>query len=319
MDSSSLESWRPRIEGPAGWKRRLEDPLNVYYRYPIARLLVRGLVKTPVTPNQITFVQPFLAALAGYLLTYNEWKYLVGAAVAFEVRSILDCADGTLARAKKMSSPSGHAIDAMADWLGVVLLYAGIFAHFWLYPPQIAPATTFLGTVQAYLSTNTILLLAIFCGATRSFASDYYKTKYVSIFEQGRDETVASLRRKVLALSPSSSIFAHIDVFIGRMGHLSFEHEWFDADKSQSSVGDEQIRLMGQEENTPRTRSIGVLWGLTNGDFFLSLVVLTLVLDQLWLGQVLLATVGLAWTFSVIWYNGWFVRSFQRRAKLAVA
>lgn len=308
-----------RIQGPSGWKRRLEDPLNVYYRYPIAKLLVRGLVKTPVTPNQITFAQPFLAALAGYLLTYNEWKYLLGAAIAFEVRSILDCADGTLARAKKMSSPSGHAIDAMADWIGVVLLYSGIFAHFWLYPPAIAETSTFLGGVQAYLSTTTIVLLAMFVGATRSFASDYYKTKYTSIFEQGRDETVESLRRKVLALGPSSSVFAHFDVFIGRMGHLSFEHEWFDPEKSQSSVGEEQMRLMAQEENTAKTRAVGVLWGLTNGDFFLSLVIMSLIVNQLWLGQVLLATVGFAWTFGFIWYNGWFVRSFQRRAKLAVA
>jgi phosphatidylglycerophosphate synthase len=297
---------------PGGWKMRLEDPFNRYYRYPIARLIVRALVNTPITPNQVTLVQPFFAALAGYLVTFNDPVYLAAGALAFEVRSILDCADGALARAKHMVSPAGHAIDAMADWLGVIFLYAGIFWHFHLHAPP-------SGQWHAYLSTNGILLLALFQAATRSFAADYYRLKYCSVFERGRDETVEVLRRKVRALGPSSSIFAHFDVFIGRMGHLSFEHEWFDPDRSQSSTGDDQVKQLIREESSPMTRLIGALWSLSNGDAFLSMIMLTLLTNQLWLGQVFFATGGLVWIYSVIFLNGWFVRGATRRAKLVVA
>ena len=299
------------IGTPGLWKMRLEDPLNRYYRYPIARLIVRALLKTPVTPNQVTLVQPIFAALAGYLITFDDPRYLLGAAVAFEVRSILDCADGSLARAKRMSSPTGHAIDAMADWLGVVFLYVGIFVHFHLHPPT-------AGAWSSYVSVNGIILLALFQGATRSFASDYYKLKYCSIFETGRDETADSLRRKVLALGPRSSFFAHFDVFIGRMGHLSFEHEWFDPNKSRSSTTDDHIKQLVRRENAPLTRFVAFLWGVSNGDAFLSLVVLSAAFNQLWLGQMLFATAGLVWIYGVIFFNGWFVRSASRRA-LAVA
>src|SRR5262245_2694306 len=42
---------------PNGWKIRLEDPLNRYYRYPIAQFLVRKLlVRTPITPNQVSLL-----------------------------------------------------------------------------------------------------------------------------------------------------------------------------------------------------------------------------------------------------------------------
>lgn len=292
---------------PVGWKMRLEDPFNRYYRYPLARLLVRVLVKTPITPNQVTLVQPFLAGLAGWFATYEDARHLMLAAICFELRSILDCADGTLARAKNMTSPAGHAIDAMADWLGVVLLYAGIFWHFHLHPPP-------TGEWSSYISVNGILLLALFQGATRSFASDYYKTKYTSIFEKGRDETVDSLRRKVLALGPKSSIFAHIDVFIGRMGHLSFEHEWFDPSRSQSSTGTDRVKDLVANEQSTFTRFIAFLWGISNGDCFLSLVCLSLLMNQLWLGQVIFATFGLLWIYGVIFLNGWFVKSASRRA-----
>lgn len=311
--SSSIVETRERapMGSPGVWKMRLEDPLNRYYRYPIARLIVRALMHTPVTPNQVTLVQPFFAALAGYLVTFDDPKYLAAAAVAFEVRSILDCADGSLARAKNMSSPAGHAIDAMADWLGVVFLYIGIFWHFHLHAP---PA----GAWSQYISVNGIILLALFQGAARSFASDYYKLKYVSIFETGRDETADSLRRKVLALGPKSSFFAHFDVFIGRMGHLSFEHEWFDPERSRSSTSDDHIKHLMREEDAPLTRFVAFLWGISNGDAFLSLVILSALFNQLWLGQIFFATLGLVWIFSVIFFNGWFVRSASRRA-LAVA
>lgn len=297
---------------PKGWKIRLEDPVSRYFRYPIARLIVKALMKTPVTPNQVTMAQPLLAALAGYLITFNEPKYLIGAAVAFEVRSILDCVDGTLARAKQMTSASGHAIDAFADWLGVVFLYLGIFWHFHLHPPPPNPWTT-------YLSTNGVLILVLFQAATRSFAADYYKLKYCSIFESGRDETVESLRKKVLALGPKSSMFAKFDVFIGRMGHLSFEHEWFDPRRSQSSTGDDEVEALRRDEGSPLGKAIGFLWSISNGDAFLTMVVLSAVLNQLWAAQLFFATAGLVWIYGVIFLNGWFVRSAKRRAGLATA
>lgn len=290
---------------------RMEDPLNRYYRYPIARWIVRALMRTPVTPNQVTLVQPLFAALAGYMVTFDDPRALVAGALVFELRSILDCVDGALARTKSMASPAGHAIDALADWLGVTFLYAGIFWHFHLHPPPGGPWS-------AVLSTNGILLLAMLQAALRSFAADYFRLKYCSIFERGTDETVDALRCKTEALGPSSSFFAHVDVFIGRMGHLAFAHAWFDPERSRSSTSAAQVNLLIQEESSPLTRLIGALWAISNGDAFLSMVVLTLLVDQLWLGQVFFATGGVVWIVAVLLLNGWFIRSASRRAKLAV-
>ncbi|WP_437966160.1 CDP-alcohol phosphatidyltransferase family protein [Sorangium sp. So ce260] len=311
---AATESSTPAAQSggvPGGWKMRMEDPFNRYYRYPIARWIVRALMKTPVTPNQVSLVQPLFAALAGYLVTFDDPRRLVAGALVFELRSILDCVDGALARAKRMASPAGHAIDALADWLGVTFLYAGIFWHFHLHPPPDGPWS-------AVLSTNSILLLALLQGALRSFSADYFKLKYCSIFERGTDETVDALRRKIQALGPSSSFFAHAEVFIGRMGHLAFEHEWFDPERSRSSTTADQMKQLIREETSPLTRLIGALWAISNGDAFLSMVVLTLLANQLWLGQVFFATGGVVWVAAVIFLNGWFLRA-SRRGKLAVA
>jgi hypothetical protein len=66
------------------------------------------------------------------------------------------------------------------------------------------------------------------------------------------------------------------------------------------------------------TRLIAGLWSVSNGDAFLSMVVLTMLADQLWLGQLFFSTVGVVWIFAVILLNGWFIRGATRRAKLAV-
>jgi len=288
---------------PGQWKERLDDPFNRFYRYPVARLLVRVLLPTPITPNQISFVQPFLAAAAGYCVTFADRRHLVLAAVLFELRAILDCADGTLARARGQCSPSGHAVDAVADWLATALLYAGIFWHFLLYPPL-------PGAWSRYLSVGGVLLLALVQGGLRSFAADHYKHKYTSIFEQGRDGPADDLARKVRALGPGSSIFARIDALIARAEHLAFEHEIFDVELAGPRRGD--VARLRARAGSPMARLVAVLWSVSNGDAFLSLVTISLLTGRLWEGQLFFALAGLPWIVLVVALNARFARGPSR-------
>src|SRR5262249_40536344 len=100
------------------WKERLDDPFNRLYRYPLARVMVRRLVASPVTPNEVTWVQPLFAAAAGGLVVSDDRGWLLMGALCFEMRSVLDCVDGTLARATHRVTPGGHVLDGVADWLG---------------------------------------------------------------------------------------------------------------------------------------------------------------------------------------------------------
>jgi phosphatidylglycerophosphate synthase len=286
------------------WKERLDDPLNRFYRYPLARLLVRVLVKTPVTPNQVTFVQPFLAAAAGYLITFPDHAHLVAGALLFELRAVLDCADGTLARAKQQTSAAGHAIDAVADWLATVLLYAGIFWHFHLHPP---PA----GAWSHYLPVGAVLFLAVTQGALRSVAADHYKVKYTSIFEHGRDGNVEALCRKVDALGPDASVFARVDVFIARAEHLAFERERFAGARAGAPPTQAEARLacIRARERSPLARLIAGLWSISNGDAFLSMVTLSLLANRLWEGQLFFALAGPPWILLVVALNAQFARA----------
>jgi phosphatidylglycerophosphate synthase len=299
------------IVGPRGWKRRLEDPFNTYYRYPVALGICRFLVKTPITPNQVSVSQPVLAALAGYLVSSNDPNRMLLGVAAFELRSILDCVDGSLARAKKLSSANGHAIDALCDWLGVVLLYVGILIHFRNYPPT--TALGWLGGGPATHVTTTLVLAAAGAqAAIRSFAFDYFKTKYLSIYEKGVDESIEGLRAKVLALRKKPTFFGHADVFIGRFGHAVFEREWFDPDTSTAALTPTEVEAMSRDQDSPRARWMGFLWSISGGDAYLSMIMLSILFGQIWATQVFFATFGFMWIIGVVLYNVHFVRTSRR-------
>lgn len=90
------------------------------------RTLVRPLVRTPVTPNQITTLRLLtgLAAAAAFAVGETFWQNVGGA--IFVLSLVLDRADGELARLGGKSSPWGHRFDLIADGLANGLVFVGI-------------------------------------------------------------------------------------------------------------------------------------------------------------------------------------------------
>lgn len=94
----------------------VEDPVNLHVHRPLQLMLVRPLVRTPITPNQITFLSLCAGlASAACIVRGSQLSLLVGGALLFS-SAILDGVDGMIARLKKTSSETGHAIDGAADY-----------------------------------------------------------------------------------------------------------------------------------------------------------------------------------------------------------
>lgn len=100
---------------------------------PPAAVVVYFLRNTPITPNQITFLSALIAAgaCALFALTPGNWTMLVVAALVFEFSFVLDCADGQLARLRKIASPIGHLLDFLMDELKAMLLLACVTVRLW--------------------------------------------------------------------------------------------------------------------------------------------------------------------------------------------
>jgi phosphatidylglycerophosphate synthase len=99
---------------------------------PPAAVVVYAVRNTPITPNQITFMSAIVAAGACAIFALLPgWAWLVVAALVFEFSFVLDCADGQLARLRKVASPVGHLLDFLMDELKAMLLLASVTVRLW--------------------------------------------------------------------------------------------------------------------------------------------------------------------------------------------
>jgi phosphatidylglycerophosphate synthase len=148
--------------------RKKNDQLfNHYFMRPIAGVTVAVLAKTPITPNQVTILNLalFIVASALFVALPGTMGGLI-AALALEVSYLFDCADGMLARHKKIASKTGHLFDFFTDEIKALLLVSalGLRAAFHGgYGPNLAPwdregflvATVFAAIVVASATSLT--------------------------------------------------------------------------------------------------------------------------------------------------------------------
>ena len=96
--------------------------LNRLLSQPLTSLLL----KTPVTPNQVTFLSLFFGVLAGCLFSTALWPYELLAALSYQFAVVLDNCDGEIARAKNMRSSFGAWLDIAVDFCIDLVLFSGL-------------------------------------------------------------------------------------------------------------------------------------------------------------------------------------------------
>jgi hypothetical protein len=113
--------------------RKKNDQLfNTYFMRPIAAVVVAVLAPTGVTPNQLTLLNLALFVVASALfVAFPSWAGALVAVAILEVSYCFDCADGMLARFKKLASKEGHLFDFFTDESKAVLLVGALALRAW--------------------------------------------------------------------------------------------------------------------------------------------------------------------------------------------
>jgi phosphatidylglycerophosphate synthase len=161
--------------------RDVEDPVNRWFNRPFAYLIVIGLYRTPITPNQITFISLILGLAASVCWFLGTPGLMLWGGILLWASAIFDGADGILARAKNIQSDFGRALDGSIDLIvGGATVMAAVY-HLWVKHHN--PVHLVLAVVAV---TTTILQIYLY---------DYYRESYMSqtnpswngIFEQLSD------------------------------------------------------------------------------------------------------------------------------------
>jgi CDP-alcohol phosphatidyltransferase-like enzyme len=105
----------------------IEELADFYVHRPLARVLGRLLLATPVTPDQVTILSGLVGVSAGGLLWLGADRpaLRILAAVLLFGSVVLDCTDGFLARMRRQISRTGVILDGFTDAVvGFVVLLA---------------------------------------------------------------------------------------------------------------------------------------------------------------------------------------------------
>jgi hypothetical protein len=112
--------------------RDVEDPVNLWVHRPLAYAFVAMIYRTRITPNQVTLLALIAGIFAGGAFMIGTKTAMLLGGFALWTSAILDGADGILARAKRMFSDVGRAIDGAADGLVGLLTVLPFCYHLWI-------------------------------------------------------------------------------------------------------------------------------------------------------------------------------------------
>jgi phosphatidylserine synthase len=113
--------------------------VDMYINRPLAGWLVRAVFKTRITPNGITYVSFIVGMVGAYFFTRGRARDFIIAGVLTQLASIIDGADGMLARAKNMCSEYGSHLDLFFDRITDFCVFAciGVGASLYFRNPQL--------------------------------------------------------------------------------------------------------------------------------------------------------------------------------------
>jgi len=92
----------------------------------VSRQLTRQIIKTPITPNQLTIVSLAVGLEAAGCFLFGGYGMSILGAGLLLLSACIDCCDGEIARLKFMESPVGKRLDIFCDNLVHVAVFFAI-------------------------------------------------------------------------------------------------------------------------------------------------------------------------------------------------
>ncbi len=132
----------------------------------ISRQISRLLVKTPITPNQVSIGVLLISFLSAWMVSAGEYWLLALGGLTFQFASIVDGCDGEIAKLKFEGSLSGEWWDTVSDNISYIAFFVGVTYGMYQLSGQSSILT--LGFVAIALNILSVSLVSIYLQSTGS-------------------------------------------------------------------------------------------------------------------------------------------------------
>ena len=187
----------------------------------ISGAVSRQLLKTPITPNQVTIAVTLLGVYGGWLFSCPGPTPKIFGSLVFLLTSILDGCDGEIARAKKMTSKLGGWLDLWGDNIVHVAVFYGLSRG--LYKDVGHPEYLLLGNAAVF---GTLLSASL--ASVQTWKNQRQKdgeSLFTSVVGDAERVSDSPFKKKLVAMSDALARrdFIYGVVLLAFIGHL----EWF--------------------------------------------------------------------------------------------
>jgi hypothetical protein len=201
----------PRPERRGLWQSYLrslkplevEEPIDVWLHRPLAYLLARAALPTPISPNLITSCSIVFGLAAGTSMVVSYPHHLQWAGLLIFLSAVFDCADGQLARLRGTSSAFGRMLDGIAD---LVVSIAAVGGGIWVVSHAVS---------EPWWLQLALFVMAVTTAVTGSFHTsmyDHYKNVFLRLtspsYKEGEDYETA--RERYNARSEQASLWTRL-------------------------------------------------------------------------------------------------------------
>ncbi len=172
-----------------------EELFDLYIIRPISFLFVLLVKNITFSPNYYTLLSMITGVISGVLFAGGNYNGLLLGVLFLQITNIFDCADGQLARYKKISSTFGKTLDGLADVVTYIAIYLGISYHIYQFRGN---SWIFF---YAFLS-----MLSMFI---HIFYFDHFKNQFIRFSVEGyedKSESIEELKTEYLKLKKEKKI-----------------------------------------------------------------------------------------------------------------
>jgi len=261
-------------------RNELSEPVVRYLEAPAAWPFVWALKKTPVTPNQVTFLSAVLAIVAAWFISLGDPESILQGGLIFALSRVLDSVDGELARAKGMASDWGRLVDTIGDIVSTLSMLTGL----WIGLPSLQ---------------GSVLLLA-FLVLLRGATFDYHKLTMLYRVQHGYDYFQRETQKTFKKILSSPSWSLKLYYYYMQAQQLPFYGRWTTLKqyaKDPAAAAPESIWTEEQRfKHYQNSKAVITLWSW-NGADLIGFLIIVLSVFSLWE----------AW---IVWINGFMAAQF---------
>ncbi|MGH2575312.1 MAG: CDP-alcohol phosphatidyltransferase family protein [Ignavibacteria bacterium] len=202
--------------------------------------ITKFLYYTSVTPHQVILFSMFIGILSAFLIIQENWIFVILGALFLFYKNVFDKVDGSLARAKGITSRRGRFYDSLSDFVVSLTLFSAIsYKLFLTYNNYFVFLLCFLALISSMIQCSFFVYYQVSFIKFSGFNTVNRLVEYVTEEDLKNQDRLTILLQRMFMI-----IYGWQDILISKLDEYLFNklESRFKILNPQSSIPNPQLK-----------------------------------------------------------------------------